>query len=261
MYDDKLINQKIFERFESYFVHFDPDRHVLQKGDQSVACKNTKTALAWLGFARHFGDEPLLYDQHLSDAVMRFQKQVAHRSVDGGIGPGTRARLIENILHEFGAQKFLELDNSEVVRTPTVFFSYAWHDTLRVNKLEQWLRDNGISVIRDKCCFKPGTRIPDNVWASVLASDKVIAVYTKESKTRDWPIFEQEIAERVERILNSPILVYLILDDVPLKASDPDRIAIHGQNKILRDIGLDIQKALNMRVPYPRYEYDENEPL
>jgi murein L,D-transpeptidase YcbB/YkuD len=63
-----------------------------------VACKNAKAALAALGFARTFGDDPLLYDKQLSEAVERFQREIRHRNIDGAIGPGTRSRLVSELL-------------------------------------------------------------------------------------------------------------------------------------------------------------------
>lgn len=256
-----LTSPTLIERFEPYFKHPDPNRYVLRMGDRAVACKNAKSALAALGFARAFGDEPQLYDEKLSEAVERFQKETGHKNIDGAIGPGTRSRLVSKLLQEFGASKFADLDASETVRIPTVFLSYAWIDTPRVNKLDQWLRDHGIRVIRDVSSFKAGSHIPDNIWKSVLSADKVIAVYSEKSKTRDWPSFEHQIAENVEHLIKAPVLIYLRLDDTPLKAHDPHRIAIEAQGKTLKQIGLEIQKSLDMPVEPARFHYDEDVPL
>jgi TIR domain len=260
-FDVNLTSPALIERFEPYFKHPDPNRYVLRQGDRAVACKNAKTALAWLGFARVFGDDPQLYDRQLSEAVERFQKETGHKNIDGAIGPGTRSRLVSRLLQEAGASKFGDLDASEAVRIPTVFLSYAWADTPRVNKLDQWLRDHEIRVIRDVSTFKAGSLIPDNIWRSVLSADKVIAVYSQQSKTRDWPSFEHEIAEQVEHLIKVPVLIYLRLDDTPLKAHDPHRIAIEAQGKTLKQIGLAIQKSLDMPVEPARFGYDEEAPL
>lgn len=260
-FDASLMSPTLIERFEPYFKHADPNRYVLHQGDRAVACKNAKAALAWLGFARDFGGDPQLYDQQLSEAVKQFQRKTGHRNIDGAIGPGTRSRLVSSLLQEFGAAKFSELDASEAVRIPTVFLSYAWVDTPRVNKLDQWLRDHGIRVIRDVDSFKAGSHIPDNIWKSVLSVDKVIAVYSQQSKTRDWPSFEHQIAEQVEHLIKTPVLVYLRLDETPLKAHDPHRIAIDAQGKTLKQIGLEIQRSLNMPVESARFDYDEDAPL
>jgi hypothetical protein len=258
---DVLSNQTLIERFEPYFKHPNPDRHVLQMGDRALACKNARAALSKLGFLRVSGDNPELYDEQLSEAVKRFQQEKGHRSTDGRIGPGTRSRLVSEVLQVSGVSGFAELDASEFVRVPTVFLSYAWADAPRVDKLDQWLRDHGTRVIRDLWDFAPGSQIPDNIWKSILSADKVIAVYSEKSKNRDWPSFELQIAEQVERSIGAQLLIYLRLDKTSLKAHDPHRIAIEAQGKTLKQIGLDIQKALGKVVKRPRCKYDENAPL
>ena len=70
-FDADLTSPALIERFEPYFKHPDPDRYVLRMGDRAVACKNAKTALAKLGFARVFGNDPELYDSELAEAVGR----------------------------------------------------------------------------------------------------------------------------------------------------------------------------------------------
>jgi hypothetical protein len=95
------------------------------------------------------------------------------------------------------------------------------------------------------------------VRTSVLSADKVIAVYSKDSKVRDWPAFEHQIAEQIESVLRVPMLVCIRFDDTPLKAHDPHRIAIDAQGKPLREVGLEIQKALGVSVEPGRFEYDE----
>jgi hypothetical protein len=139
--------------------------------------------------------------------------------------------------------------------------SYAWHDSPRVNKLDQWLRDHGVRVIRDIDSFSAGSNIKENIWKATLSADKVIAIYSQNSKTRDWPGFEQQIAEQVERLVRSPLLIYLRLDETPLKAHDPHRIALDARNKPLRQIGYEILKALDLPVQSARYDYDENDPI
>jgi hypothetical protein len=76
--DTGLVSQTLIERFEPYFKHSDPDHHALRQGDRAVACKNVKSALAWLGVARAFGDDPDLFDDELSNAVRRFQQDTGH---------------------------------------------------------------------------------------------------------------------------------------------------------------------------------------
>jgi hypothetical protein len=257
---DLLSDPTLIERFDAYFKHPDPDHHVLEMGDRAIACKNAKTALNKLGF-RTAGGDPLLYDQSLFKAVEKFQEETGHRNVDGAIGPGTRARLVSELLRKSGAPKFAELDASEAGLVPTVFLSYAWDDASRVDKLDQWLRDHGISVIRDTSSFSAGSRIESNIWKSVLSADKVIAVYSAKSKSRDWPSLERQIAEQVESQLKTSLLIYLRLDETPLKAYDQNRIAIEARGKTLKQVGLEIQKSLGIALERARIDYDEDAPV
>jgi hypothetical protein len=258
--DTGLVSQTLIERFEPYVKHSDQDHHALREGDRAVACKNVKAALAWLGVARAFGDDPDLFDDELSKAVQRFQKDTGHKNIDGVVGPGTRAKLVSQVLQKCGVSQFDKLDGADAIRIPAVFLSYAWADASRVDKLDQWLRDHGVRVIRD-VDFEPGSNIKDNIWTSVFSADKVIAVYSAHSQARDWPSFERQIAEEVERLIQTSVLIYLCLDDTPLKAHDPHRIAIKGRTKTLRQIGAEILKALHVPVEPARFEYDEDEPL
>lgn len=258
---DLLTNPALVERFEPYFKHPDPDRPVLQLGDRALACKNAIAALCELGYARAVGDDPRFYDERLFDAVQRFQKKMGHRNLDGIIGPGTRSLLVSELLRHSGVSAFAKLDDAEAGRVPTVFLSYAWADAARVDKLDQWLRDHEIRVIRDTTSFQAGSQITANIWKSVLSSDRVIAVYSENSKSRDWPTFEHQISEQVEKQLNAPVLIYLRLDDTPLRAHDPHRIAIDGRGKALKQIGSEIQTALGNAPKPARVDYDEDAPI
>src|SRR5262245_51870374 len=207
-----VMNPKLIKRFELYFKHSDPDHDVLAIGDKAIACKNVRKALIWLGVRRNSASNPLLFDEQLSQDVRTFQTRVGSRNVDGRIGPGTRAKLVMKLLDEVGAERFAELDRSEIARRPIVFLSYAWADEARVNKLDQWLRDHEIDVIRDKRDFKAGSSIKENISKSAYSADKVIAVYSERSRTSDWTIYEHQIAEEVEKKIRAPVLIYLQLD-------------------------------------------------
>jgi len=255
------MDQRLIERFETYFKHPDVEHDVLKVGDKAIACKNARKALMWLGFARDSGGDPLLFDEKLSDAVTRFQQSARQRNSDGRIGPGTRLGLITSLLEKYGGPQFTKLDKPEIPRPPTVFLSYAWTDAAQVNKLDQWLRDHGVHVVRDVNSFLPGSKIKENIWTSVYSVDKVIAVYSKNSRNRDRPSLEQQLSEEVERLLKIPLLIYLRLDNTPLKKFDEDRIAIESEGMTLKQVGLLILKSLNVSVGPVRYEYNEDEPL
>ena len=255
------IEEAIVRRFECYFQHRDPDHDVLKVGDRAAACKNARRALNWLGVSRDSSDDPLLFDENLSAAVTLFQRRLHHRSNDGRIGPRTRVRLVNALLVEFGASRFLELDRSEVTRPPTVFLSYAWGDSDAVDKIDQWLRDRNVSVIRDIDSFVAGDDIKLSIKHSVSVADKVIAIYSKRSKNRDWPSLERQYSEEVERKIRAPILIYLCLDQTPLKKHDPHRIAVRAEGRTLKMIGEDLLKALGVPLERPKRDYDENKPL
>jgi hypothetical protein len=143
-----------------------------------------------------------------------------------------------------------------------VFLSYASGDAARVNKLDQWLRDNGVRVIRDTADFIVGTTIPENIRRSVAQADKVVVVFSVNSRDRDWLGFERAVAEEIERRIDKPILIYLCLDDTKLMTHDPLRLAITTAGRSLREIGSDILHALKgTKLEPTRYEYDEKEPL
>jgi len=256
--DKGLINRLLIGRFERYFMHSDSTRLVLEPGDNVPACGNVRLALVELGFARAQTSDANLFDEKLADAVRRFQTEHKLRNSDGLVGPGTRTRLVEELLEKYPAS-FKRLDRSGV--KPTVFLSYAWDDSAKVDKLSQWLRDNGVEVIIDRESFPAGSKIPDRIQTSVFAADKTIAVYSRQSAARDWPSFERQIAEQLESQIPTPALIYLRLDDTPLKTYDKDRIYIDARVKTLKQIGQEILSALNVPSAPRRYEYNEEELL
>ncbi len=208
---------------------------------------------------QHPSDD-LLFDSTLEEAVKRFQDEFRHRVSDGAVGPETRRLIVSNLLGRFSPSIFLRFDRSAL--TPSLFLSYARLDAPRVDKLDQWLRDKGIRVIRDTADFVAGTTIPANIQRSIAIADKVVAVFSANSRDRDWPKFERAVAEDVERQIGTPVLIYLCLDDVPLPPQDPLRLAIHTSGKTLRQIGAEILQALKGTGLEPmRYEHDENQPL
>ncbi len=204
--------------------------------------------------------DDLLFDSTLEAAVKRFQDEFRHRVSDGAVGPGTRRLIVSNLLGRFSANIFLRFDRSKL--TPSLFLSYAGQDAPKVDKLDQWLRDRGVRVIRDTVDFVAGTTIPDNIHCSIALADKVVAVLSLNSRDRDWPRFERAVAEDVERRIGTPVLIYLYLDDEPLPAHDPSRLAIRAAGRTLRQIGEEILHALKGTGLEPtHYEYDENQPL
>lgn len=251
----------LIDRFERYFRHPDWNHEVLRLGDHSVACLNVRRAIYMLGIRvdQHPPDE-LIFDTALEAAVVRFQDEFHHRVSDGAVGTGTRQLIISNLLAQFNANIFLRLDRSAFV--PSVFLSYAWRDSPKVDKLDQWLRDRGVRVIRDTTDFVAGTTIPDNILRNIAQADKVVAVYSANSYDRDWPRFERAVAEDIERKIGTPVLIYLCLDNAPLPVHDTSRLAIMADRITLREIGLQILHALQgTGLELIHHKYDEYEPL
>jgi hypothetical protein len=252
-------------RFEYYFRHPSPDHNVLRPGDKAIACGNARAALGWFGI----NADPLiptsewtLFDETLKKAVQEFQIKYNHNAKDGLIGPGTRSLLIGQILHMMSPAIFERLDTPEQRSRPSVFLSYAWSDSGRVDKLDQWLRDHGFEVIRDKDSFIAGETIQENIARAVSAADKIVAILSRNSRNRDWPLFERTVAEQLESRIGSSVLVYVRLDDTKLPVHDSTRVAISARGVPLKDVGEQILRAVvGASLARPTYLYDENEPL
>ncbi|MFZ2404552.1 MAG: TIR domain-containing protein [Methylobacter sp.] len=255
---DPLVN-----RFQQYFRHPDDDHDVLAVGDRAVACANVRRALDMLGieFPRGTADE-LVYDETLRDAVRTFQSKYRHRVTDGFTGPGTRERLVSELSHQFSPSIFARLRRPETWSRRSVFISYSSVDRERVNKIDQWLRDKGLRVVRDCQFFVAGTTIQENIVRALAHSDKILAILSNSSRDRDWPRFERELAQQVETKLGTPVLIYLCLDDAALPAHDSTRLAIHSKGKTLKQVGEEILHAVaGVPIPQWQYAYDENEPI
>jgi len=253
----------LIARFQQYFRHPDDAHNVLEVGDRAVACTNIRRALEMLGF--ELGDTPAndqLYDDTLRVGVRGFQVKYNHRVADGQVGPGTRERLASELLHRFDPSIFARLKRPEGQTTPAVFIGYASADRDTVNKIDQWLRDHRLRVIRDCQFFVAGATIQDNISRAVASSDKILAILSSNSRERDWPSLERALAEQVEMRLGEPVLIYLCLDDTPLPGHDPTRLAIRAKGKTLKHVGQEIMNAVaGVPIPQWEYEYDEDEPL
>jgi hypothetical protein len=81
-------------------------------------------------------------------------------------------------------------------------------------------------VIRDLWVFEAGVEIAENARKAIAAADKVLAMLSANSKTRNWPLMEWAFAEEVERHINKPVLVYVCLDETPLPDHHRERLAM-----------------------------------
>ncbi len=257
------MSDPLIKRYQQYFRHPDDDHEILEIGDRAIACANLRRALTMLdinGINAAFDE--LLYDEALREAVKTFQVRFHHRVSDGLTGPGTREHLVSELFHRFSPSIFARFRRPETLSQRSVFISYSSADRDRVNKIDQWLRDNGIRVVRDCQFFRAGTTIQENIIRAVANADKILAILSASSKDRDWPRFERELAEQVESKLGSPVLVYLCLDDVDLPAHDSTRLAIQSKGKTLKQVGQEILHAVaDVPIPQWEYSYDENKTI
>jgi hypothetical protein len=253
----------LVSRYQQYFRHPDDDHDVLEVGDRAIACANLRRTLEMLEIKLDgHSTEEQLYDETLREGVRTFQSKYSHRVSDGLVGPGTREHLVSEMLHRFSPSIFARLRRPEGWSRPAVFISYASADRELVNKVDQWLRDHGLRVVRDCQFFVAGATIKWNIDRAIAHSDKILAVLSSNSRERDWPRLERELAEQVESRLGSPVLIYLCLDDVALPVHDSTRLAIRSQGKTLKQIGQEILNAVaGVPIPQWQYPYDEDKPL
>jgi hypothetical protein len=256
----EMSSDPLVRRYQQYFRHPDYDHDVLDLGDSAVACANIRRALAMLGITAE--SDETLYDTALKEAVRAFQTKYSHRVADGLVGPDTRERLASELLHRFSPSIFARLRRPEAWSRPSVFISYASADGERVNKIDGWLSDNSLRVVRDCQFFIAGTTIQENIARALSESDKILAVLSKNSRDRDWPRLERELAEQIEARLGAPVLIYLCLDDTALPAHDSTRLAILAKDKTLKQVGEEILHAVaGVPIPHWQYAYDETKPL
>jgi hypothetical protein len=251
-------------RFDRYFRHPDPRHDVLIQGDMALACCNLRAALEYLHLPSPAATDPTVLDAGLVQVVRKFQTDYHNRIVDGKVGPNTRRLLIRALLEKYDPLVFGRLTKEKADEAPSVFLSYAWKDRDKVNKVDQWLRNNGVSVLRDLRFFVAGKTIDENIRIAIGAADKIIAFYSADSRDRDWPRLERAIAEEVEQHLEGQrILIYVCLDDTPLPSNDLNRLAVKASGQPLRLVGGKILQALigGGSSPTIAIPIDEDEPL
>jgi hypothetical protein len=243
------------ERFSDYFRDPQVGDRLLSKGHAGTACQNIRHALRALGYKLAPGNS---FDRELEHRILSFQEDHNHNVVDGQVGPGTRRLLTEVILEKIGPAFFERLEAPRRTEQPQVFLSYSWADSTIVDQVDQWLRDQGIRVWRDTRDFLPGKQLPALITETIKQADKVVAVYSQQSRSRDWTAFEIRIAEELERD-GKEVLIYLVLDDTPLPKHDPNRLAVMARGCTLKEVGHKLLHGiLGTRPEPPRINIDEN---
>jgi AcrR family transcriptional regulator len=247
----------VVARYEKFFR--DSRRESLMKGDRSAACSNIRWAVEVLG---HHIPEPSgneVFDDALEQEVSALQSELGHRVSDGRVGPGTRKLLVKELVSRFLPQIFQRLPQHP---KPSIFLSYARGDGAKVHKLRQWLIDRGVWVRYDEEAFEAGKGIDANIRRAVAEADRVLVAFSKNSKNRDWPRVEANIAEQLEALIGEAVLIYVRLDNSPLPAHDPNRVAIDSVGVPLKEVGARVLHAIGGQpVKSRRVEYDEDEPL
>jgi hypothetical protein len=232
---------------------------LLEIGHSGPHVANIISGLLDLRYGPLFGDA---FTDKLASVVKQFQTARNAKNQDGKVGRGTRRLLVNTLLEPYHDQWFKE-PRLKPTFAPfyQVFLSYAWADTDRVNLLDQWLRDHNLSVLRDTRDFQVGQDLKDEITTNLNLSDKVVAVVTANSQGRDWPAFERNTTERIEKNRGVNCLIYLLLDAEPPK-HDPNRINIRGTGKPLKEIGEAILNSVTGSHAKPvTFPYDEARPI
>jgi len=253
------IHQKV-ERLQRYFRDPVVGDGLLHPPARGLACRNIRQALRLLGYKLGPGDR---YDVELKAAVLKFQEDNSHSSLDGYVGPGTRELLVQQLYRKRGERPFRRMkEPRRKLTAPLVFLSYAWEDSKIVDKVDQLLRDNNIRVLRDERDFVPGKKINQSIREAIARADKVVAVYSRKSEGRDWPSFELSVAVQKEESGKENLLIYLVLDDAPLPAYHRGRLAVMAKGLTLGEIRDRLLKSILGRMIKPkRVKYKLNEVL
>jgi hypothetical protein len=245
-----------------YAKWFSPSRNVggiVEEGDSGPHVENIITGLRELRYQPSSKD---LFTSELASEVRRFQARMGHEHTDGRMGRRTRRLLVNELLDRVGAKFFREELKPTFPSFFQVFLSYARDDWRRVQELDQWLRDHGVSVSVDIRDFHPGEQISEEILANMNLSDKTVAILTERSRSRDWVAFEQSVACQIEKQRGERCLIYLLLDDVKPPSHDSNRINIVGTGIPLKEGGEAIlHSATGCRAARPTPTYDETQPL
>jgi hypothetical protein len=148
-------------------------------------------------------------------------------------------------------------------RQKTVFISYAWANGGVIDAIDHWLRQKGFNVRIDRRDFFAGSRIRDEILRIMKESDAVLIFYSKESKDKPWPVFEQELAADLEMAAKHegripPRIIYVVIDDTPLpNVSESNKIAVMAKGKRFELVCEEIYHNV-LQLPKPTDSFDLN---
>ena len=191
--------------FERYFRP--PAGDILHKGMTADACINLRLALDRLGFPSGDLSDPN-FDQPLFEALRGFQLARKTRSVDGQCGPGTRAKLVEALLAEFGEFALQRMHDPERRSSGKAFISYARKDLEKVAPFIGLMENWGYDIWYDSD-ISSGSVWSDTLREKIDEAFLVIAFLTPFSISREWVQKEVGHASQTGKPILPIVLEYL----------------------------------------------------
>jgi len=146
----------------------------------------------------------------------------------------------------------LEIENMILPDAPKVFISYNRRDEKTALAIDQWLREHGVDCKIDQRDFVPGDDLYECMAREVHDADKVLFIYSKNSKDRPYTQLERRITQQREAELctsgsNKKLLLFLCLDGSPLPPESSHRLAILVKDKTFPDVCEEILDAIHER--------------
>ena len=165
-------------------------------------------------------------------------------------------------LCKFGAFYVSESESSlDTYDKMSIFIGYAWANEEVILAIEQWLRNKGLSTRIDRRDFFAGERIRNEIMRVMSECDVILIFYSKDSKDKPWPQFEQEMAGDLEmdakkRKTKPPRIMYVVIDDTPLPSiSEKNRIAVMAKGKRFELVCEEIYHNI-LQLPRPPEKID-----
>lgn len=146
----------------------------------------------------------------------------------------------------------LKIENMILPEAPRVFISYNIRDENTALAIDQWLREHGVDSKIDQRDFCPGEDLYECMVREVHSADKVLFIYSRNSKDRHYTQLERRITQQREAELNisgnnRKLLLFLCLDDSPLPPELSHRLAILVKDKSFPDICEEILDSIHER--------------
>ncbi|MEM9830588.1 MAG: TIR domain-containing protein, partial [Bacteroidota bacterium] len=150
--------------------------------------------------------------------------------------------------HEF--QTWITKINNPFVdmepKTRSVFISYAHQDQEIALVLDQWLRDQGVKTYLDSTNFQIGGDLYDEMSKFIGIADKILIIYSNNSKDRPFTRLERRMAQNRENESgqHNNLSIYLVVDDAELPPEQKHRLAIMAQGKRTKDVFNEILRGV-----------------